>query len=85
MPDNAVMLYFQVLLDFSGKVVDYNLRTPSVYDEINVRAERTVASMTFDPTSTSTLISTLNLPEARDGRGYWFVFKYVVEKPEFLR
>lgn len=85
MQDNAVMLYFQVLLDFSGKVVDYNLRTPSTYDEINVRAQRTVASMTFDPTSMSTLISTLNLPESRDGRGHWFVFKYVVEKPEFLR
>ena len=85
MPDNAVILYFQVLLDFSGEVVDYNLKTPSTYDEINTRAQRTIASMTFDPTMVSTLVSTNNLPEARDGRGHWFVYKYIVEKPEFLR
>jgi hypothetical protein len=85
MQEPALYLYFHVLLDFSGEVIDYELRSPSQYDEINIRAERTVASMTFDPVEVSNLVSTLNLPESSDGRGYWFVYKYLVEKPEFLR
>lgn len=85
MKDNYAQLYFQVLLDFSGTVIEAELKTPSSYDEMNSRAERTVRSMTFNPADVSTLIATLDLPEESDGRGHWFVYKYLINKPEFLR
>jgi tetratricopeptide (TPR) repeat protein len=78
-------LYFQILLDFSGKVVDYVLKNRSEYDEINTRAEQTVGSMTFDPLAVSKRVNDLNLPEDPEGRGHWFVYKFLVQKPDFLR
>ncbi|MFZ5979939.1 MAG: tetratricopeptide repeat protein [Candidatus Zixiibacteriota bacterium] len=78
-------LYFQVLLDFSGKVLEYELKNPSSYEDINDQASRTVGSMTFDPLAVSKLVSDYNLPEDPDGQGHWFVYKYLVEKPDFLR
>ena len=67
-------IYFQVLLDFSGEVVDHIIKMRSPNEEINIRAEETVASMTFDVTQ---------LPEELEGT--YLVYKYMVYKPEHLR
>ena len=85
MIDNYIQVYFHLLLDFSGEVIEAELKTPSKYDELNIRADRTVSSMTFNPADVSTLIAALTLPEDEEGRGYWFVYKYTVNKPEFMR
>ncbi|UCC45572.1 MAG: tetratricopeptide repeat protein [Candidatus Zixiibacteriota bacterium] len=85
MPDQGIELYFQVLIDFDGKVVDVILKVPSVYDELNLRATRTVQSMTFEPLKVSELITRFELQESADERGYWFAYKYLVLKPEYLR
>ncbi|MEA3296473.1 MAG: tetratricopeptide repeat protein [candidate division Zixibacteria bacterium] len=67
-------LYFQVLLDFSGEVVDHVLMIKSESEEINRRAEEAVASMTFDPSQ---------LREELQNR--WLVYKYRVVLPDHLR
>ena len=85
MEEQGFYLYFQILVDFSGKVVDLALKIPSPYEEVNRRATLTVASMTFDPMKVSQIISRFDLQEAPDGQGYWFVFKYLIEKPDFLK
>lgn len=85
MRDNFIQMYFHLLLDFSGEVIESELKTPSKYDELNIRADRTVRSMTFNPADVSTLIAALALPEDEEGRGHWFVYKYIVNKPEFMR
>jgi len=85
MEDRAIYLYFQILVDFSGKVVDYVLKIRSPIEELNERASETVASMTFDPLEVSQLVSRFELKPSADGRGYWLVYKYLVEKPDFLR
>jgi tetratricopeptide (TPR) repeat protein len=85
MQENDIYLYFQVLVDFSGKVVDVVQKTQSQYEEINDRAKRAVASMTFDAGNLSTQISILGLPPSRDNRGHWFVYKFLVQKPDYLR
>lgn len=85
MEDLFVQMFFHVLLDFSGTVIESELKTPSKWDELNIRADRTVRSMTFNPADVSTLIATLALPEDEEGRGTWFVFKYIINKPEFVR
>jgi hypothetical protein len=85
MEDNAFHLYFQILVDFSGKVIDIRLKIPSEWDEINELATETVGSMTFNAMSISDLVSRYELKESNDGRGYWLVYKYLVKKPDFLR
>jgi TolA-binding protein len=85
MQEMAFYLYFQILVDFSGEVVDYVLKIPSQYEEVNRRASETVASMRFDPLRISELVSRWDLKQSEDGRGYWLVYKFLVEKPEFLR
>lgn len=85
MQEEGFYLYFQVLLDFSGKVVDFVLKNISEYDEINTRASRSVATMTFDPLYVSKRAGDLNLPKDPTGRGHWFVYKFFVKKPDFLR
>jgi len=85
MREEGFYLYFQVLLDFSGKVIDYVLKNQSEYEEINDRANRTVASITFNPLAVSKRVNDFNLPEDPEGRGHWFVYKFLVEKPDFLR
>ena len=85
MKDNFVQLFFHVLLDFSGTVIEVELKTPSQYEEIDARSDRTVRSMTFNPADVSTLISAMDLPGDEDNRGHWFVYKYIVKKPEFMR
>ncbi|NOY89064.1 MAG: tetratricopeptide repeat protein, partial [FCB group bacterium] len=67
-------LYFQILLDFSGEVVDHILKIRSGIDAIDNEASKTVASMTFDPT---------NIPPQLQSS--WFVYKFKVRKPEQLR
>ena len=85
MRDDYMDLVYQILLDFSGRVVDYELKVPSQWDELNERANRTVASMWFDPTEISQKLSLVDVPEDPGGQGHWFVYKYRVEKPDYLR
>ena len=67
-------IYFQILLDFSGEVSDYNLKIRSGVDEIDREATEAVASMTFDILRIE--------PEFINS---WFVYKMVIRKPELLR
>lgn len=82
---DLLILYFQILLDFSGKVVDLDLRVPSEFPQLNENAKRTVMSMTFDPLEVTRLIDLVDVPEDPSGRGHWFVYKYEIEKPDILR
>jgi hypothetical protein len=66
--------YFQILLDFSGRVVDYRLKNPTLNEELNRRVEETVASMTFD-------VGDIRLEEQEK----WHVYKYMVANPGFLK
>ncbi len=67
-------LYFQILLDFSGEVIDYVLKIRSPSEEINREATEAVASMTFDM---------LKIPA--ELQGSWFVYQFEVKKPDHLR
>ncbi|MBK7142390.1 MAG: tetratricopeptide repeat protein [bacterium] len=83
-------VYFQILLDFSGKVIDFELKSPAPHDEINRRAELTVGSMSFDPLEVNKELTRksemITLPEDQeDPRGRWYVYKYIVEKPDYLK
>lgn len=78
-------LYFQVLIDFSGRVVDYVLKIPSGESEIDKRAGETVGSMTFDAAAVSNRAVSAGLTDQPEGDGRWFVYEYVVEKPDYLR
>ncbi len=78
-------LYFQILVDFSGKVVDYNLHIATGIEEIDERAKLAVGSMTFDALAVSNKVVSSGSAESEDGRGYWFVYEYRVVKPEYLR
>jgi hypothetical protein len=82
---DIIILYFQILLDFSGKVIDLDLRVPSQYDRMNENAIRTVRSMTFDPLEVTRLVDQGLVPEDPSGSGHWFVFKYEIQKPDILR
>ncbi len=86
---NQFELYFQILLDVTGRVIDLVLKIPSANDELNRRASATVGSMTFDPLAVSQQLQQkahdLILPDDQtDLRGRWYVFKYVVSKPAYL-
>ncbi len=85
MQDDAIYLYFQILVDFSGKVIDIVLKIPSEWEEINELAIESIGSMTFDAMEINDLVSRMQLDESNDGRGYWLVYKYLVKKPNFLR
>jgi tetratricopeptide (TPR) repeat protein len=83
-------LYFQILLDFSGRIVEYVLKSPAPHDEINRRAEKTVESMAFDPLQINSELTRksemITLPEDQeDPRGRWYVYKFIVEKPDYLK
>ena len=78
-------LYFQIKLDFSGEVIDFKMMTNSESHELDRRAREAVASMEFDPLDVSKIVSELDLTEAAEGGGYWFVFKYRVLLPDHLR
>jgi tetratricopeptide (TPR) repeat protein len=87
---NEFLMYFQILLDFSGRVVDYSLKIPSEVEELNRRVKDAVESMTFDPLEVSKRLmqkaETMNLPEDQvDPRGRWYVYKYIVQKPSTSR
>jgi len=78
-------LYFQIKLDFSGEVQDYKMMTKSASPELDRRAEAAVKSMRFDQLDVSKIVAELELKQAAEGGGYWFVFKYRVLLPEHLR
>jgi len=78
-------LYYQVLIDFSGRVVDYVLKIPSGVSDIDKRASETVGSMTFDAAEVSNRAVSAGLTDQPEGDGRWFVYEYVVEKPDYLR
>ena len=67
--------YFQIKLDFVGKVEDYRLMNPTLIEELNIRIERYIAGAEFD-------VSAMPL----DQQGKWQVYKYRFTKPrEFDR
>ena len=78
-------LYFQVLIDFSGRVKDYVLKIPSGVEEIDRRAALAVESRTFDGVSVSNRAVSAGLPDQPGAEGRWFVYEYLVKKPEYLR
>jgi len=78
-------LYFQIKLDFSGEVIDYKMMTKSESPELDRRAREAVASSEFDQLDVSKIVSDLELIEAAEGGGYWFVYKYRVILPDHLR
>lgn len=59
-------LIFHVTLDFSGEVDWYELKTKSPVAEINIRAEETFESYTFDPT---------RIPVELQGYKLYYVFR----------
>ncbi|MEW5994578.1 MAG: tetratricopeptide repeat protein [Candidatus Zixiibacteriota bacterium] len=67
-------IYFQLQLDFTGEVIDYKRMTSSGIDELDRRAEETLASTIFDVT--------LLRPEMQ---GLWFVYRFRVTLPPDLR
>jgi tetratricopeptide (TPR) repeat protein len=86
---NQFQLYFQILLDVTGRVIDLSLKIPSSSDELNHRAELTVRSMTFDPLSVQKELQrkaiNIILPDEQvDPRGRWYVFAYTISKPGFI-
>jgi len=78
-------LYFQIKLDFSGEVLDHRMMTHSTSPELDRRADLTVKSLRFDQLDVSKIVAELELEQAAEGGGYWFVFKYRVILPEHLR
>ena len=78
-------LYFQIKLDFSGEVIDYKMMTNSESPELDRRAKAAVATSEFDQLDVSKIVSDLELTEAAEGGGYWFVYKYRVILPDHLR
>ena len=78
-------LFFQLLIDFSGKVVDYSLKIPSGVEEIDRRAKETIGSMRFDAMAVSNRVVDAGVSQQRTDEGYWFVYQYAVTKPEYLR
>ncbi|MFQ5498275.1 MAG: tetratricopeptide repeat protein [Candidatus Zixiibacteriota bacterium] len=73
-PGDVLEMYFQIKLDFDGRVVDLVLKRTSGNSFIDVEATKIVASMTFDP---------LLIPQ--EMQDSWWVYKYTVERPEHLR
>ncbi len=67
-------LYFQILLDFSGEVVDYIQKTHSGNEAIDREVKRTVESMIFDP---------LRIPQEQ--QGIYMVYKFQVRLPDHIR
>jgi hypothetical protein len=78
-------LYFQLLIDYSGKVVDYVLKIPSGIEEIDRRAKESVGSMRFDGMAVSNRVVDAGITDKKTDEGYWFVYLYSVKKPEYLR
>ena len=78
-------LYFQLLIDYSGKVLDYALKIPSGIEEIDRRAKETVGSMRFDAMAVSNRVVDAGITEQKTEEGHWFVYQYIVSKPEYLR
>lgn len=62
--------YFQLKLDFVGKVEDYKLMNPTPIEELNIRIERYIAGAEFN-------VSAMPL----DQQGKWQVYKYRFTKP----
>ena len=59
--------------------------TKSESFELDRRAKEAVASSEFDQLDVSKIVSDLELIEAAEGGGYWFVYKYRVILPDHLR
>ena len=78
-------LYFQLLIDYSGKVVDYVLKIPSGIEEIDRRARETVGAARFDAMAVSNRIVDAGISDKKTDEGFWFVYQYKVTKPEYLR
>lgn len=68
-------LYYQVKIDFDGRVMDFILKNPTQYPELNSVYNEQVDNFVFDVGRFGP-----------DGIGNgWFVYKYRITKPEYLR
>ncbi|MCH9032171.1 MAG: hypothetical protein IIB00_07935, partial [candidate division Zixibacteria bacterium] len=68
-------LYFQVLLDFDGVVLEYVLMNPSPYPQLNQVVSEQIANFIYNPGK---------FGDRGLGDG-WFLHKYRVQKPDYLR
>ncbi len=68
------ILYFQIRIDFSGKVVDVQLMNPTQSQELNDRVTETVKNTRFD-----------NGRIPADLFDHWFYYKYEVHPPAQMR
>lgn len=67
-------IYIQILLDFSGEVEDYELKTRAPNDVINERIEMHITTSQWDVTRIPTEL-----------QGGWLVYKFAVRLPDHLR
>ena len=68
-------LYYQVKIDFDGSVMEFELKNPTQYPELNSVLNEQVDNFIFD-------VGRFDSEGIGDG---WFVYKYRVTKPEYLR
>lgn len=73
-PDQFDM-YFQVRIDFDGSVRDYELMNPTQFQDLNEAISEQIANFIFN---------TAKFGDEGIGDG-WFLHKYRVVKPEYLR
>ncbi|MCK4461607.1 MAG: hypothetical protein KAW46_07365 [candidate division Zixibacteria bacterium] len=67
-------LIFQVLLDPFGEVQEYELKTKSPNEQINLLVEETFVSMAWDPT---------RIPQ--ELQETWLYYRFLVQKPDHLK
>ncbi len=67
-------LIFQVLLDPFGEIEEYELKTKSPNEQINLLADETFASMAWEPT---------NIP--MDLQDQWLYYRFLIQKPDHLK
>ncbi len=67
-------LIFQILLDPFGEIEEYELKTKSPNEQINLLADETFASMAWDPTRIQ-----LELQDQ------WLYYRFLVQKPDHLK
>jgi TolA-binding protein len=91
-PDEAAIgtqndwrLFFQILIDFTGRVIDFSLKIPSGIEQMDERAMETVESMTFDAMEVSNRVVDAGMSAQSGSDGTWFVYEYKIVKPEYLR
>ncbi|MFQ5607127.1 MAG: hypothetical protein ACE5GA_04210 [Candidatus Zixiibacteriota bacterium] len=67
--------YYQVKIDFDGRVLEYELKNPTQYTELNGVVNEQINNLIFD-------VGKFDAEGIGDG---WFVYKRRVTKPDYLR